>query len=134
MKAWNVLWQLKDGIQPGFKDSRISCRLSENSSFLSGTAKPACKPLTGTEIYWSEHRCYKTPQGLFVWLHLRSMRQNSVNHLPLSLRSTHSARGTAESFQEHFKVFFAAVPVAEDCISIVMCCFKMNPNKVQKNI
>lgn len=40
----------------------------------------------------------------------------NVNHFSLSLHSTHSVRGIDETFEEYFKVYFAAVSVAEDCI------------------
>lgn len=58
----------------------------------------------------------KNPTEPAVQLSLISMRQSNVNHLLPSLSSTRFIGGITESFQEHFKVCFAAVPVAEDCI------------------
>lgn len=67
-----------------------------------------CQELRSTEV----NAGVTKPHRDICMVSSRSVRQSNVNHLPLSLRSTRSARGTAESFQEHFKVFFAAVPVA----------------------
>lgn len=58
----------------------------------------------------------QNPTEPAVHLSLISVRLSSVSHLSQLLHSTRPTRGTTESFQEHFKVCFAAVPVAEDGI------------------